>query len=406
MQTLLHENRSDSGPANVPVLSANRPAQPVSEYGVLHFILDCRIGGPHMYVRNICIRSRGDSCNIVLTTGCGPITDISLFRLRHMWTPLYAIEVVANTFLICMLGLLGKTRITDNEVFHVHGAANIAPIFAARLLRVPVLWHMHETGAEFSYFVKIGLWALSGANHRLAVVAHKCTEVYQLSSPAFLPGAVDLKYWIRKRRSDISDTPSVHRSVSKVFHARPVQVVAIGNLNPTKGMDILVNALVGVERPIEVKVVGAELSTHQRYAQMLYKAADNLRTQSLNVNIEFLGWQDPAAVRELLANCDAFVLPSRSEACPLVLLEALAMGCLCVASDVGDVRLMLGGDARHRIFQPGAVEELRTILQTLDSPPPPPRLNSYFVDEWNLERVAAKISAIYEELRKPSAKSM
>jgi glycosyltransferase involved in cell wall biosynthesis len=296
--------------------------------------------------------------------------------------------------------------ITGRTVFHVHGAANIAPIFAARLLRVPVLWHMHETGAEFRYFVKIGLWALSGANHRLGVVAHKCTEVYKLSNPAFLPGAVDSKYWSRKRGSDISDIPSVHHSASKVFHARPVQVVVIGNLNPTKGMDIFLNALAGVARPIEVKVVGSELTTHHHYSRMLYRAADNLRTQTPNINIEFLGWQDPAAVRELLANCDAFVLPSRSEACPLVLLEALAMGCLCVASDVGDVRLMLGGDARHRIFQPGAVEELRNILQTVESPPPPPRLNSSFIDEWNLERVAAKISAIYEELRKPPAKSM
>ena len=323
-----------------------------------------------------------------------------------MWNPLYAFEVLANVFLIPLFAILGKIRISRDTIFHVHGAANIAPILAARLLRVPVLWHMHETGAEFSYFVKIGLWALKGARYRLAVVAHKCTEVYKLSSPAFLPGAVDSKYWTRKWGSDISDIPPVHRLVSKVFHARPVQVVAIGNLNPTKGMDIFLNALAGVARPIEVKVVGSELTTHQHYSRMLYRAADDLRTQSPNVNIEFLGWQDSAAVRELLANCDAFVLPSRSEACPLVLLEALAMGCLCVASDVGDVRLMLGGDARHRIFQPDAVEELRNILQTLESPPPPPRLNSSFVDEWNLERVAAKISAIYDELRKSPARSM
>ena len=373
---------------------------------IFHFILDHRIGGPHVYVQGIRKFTDFFAKNKIITTGVGPITDISLIRMRNMWNPLYALEVMGNVFLIPIFTILGKIRITEDTIFHVHGAANIAPILAARLLRVPVLWHMHETGAEFRYFVKIGLWALSGANHRLAVVAHKCTEVYQLSSPAFLPGAVDSKYWSRKRGGDISDIPSVHHSASKVFHARPVQVVVIGNLNPTKGMDIFLNALAGVARPIEVKVVGSELTTHQNYSRMLYRAADNLRTQSPNINIEFLGWQEPAAVRELLANCDAFVLPSRSEACPLVLLEALAMGCLCVASDVGDVRLMLGGDARHRIFQPGAVEELRDILQTLESPPPPPRLNSSFVDEWNLERVAAKISAIYDELRKLPAKSM
>jgi glycosyltransferase involved in cell wall biosynthesis len=319
---------------------------------------------------------------------------------------LYAFEIIGNVFLIYFFVIRGKLRITQHTVFHVHGAPNIAPIFAARFLNVPVLWQIHETGEEFRLFVKIGLWALSGTKHRLAVVAQKCAEVYKLSSPAFLPGAVNPKYWSRKQIAIISDVPSVHHWASKLSQARTVRVVVIGNLNPTKGVDIFLKALVGVKRPIDVKIVGSELSTHQHYSQMLYEAANNLRTQSPNINIEFLGWQDPAAVRELLGNCDAFVMPSRSEACPLVLLEALAMGCLCVASDVGDVRLMLGGDARHRIFQPGAVEELRDILKTLDSPPPQPRLNSSFVDEWNLERVAAKISVIYDELRKPPAKSV
>lgn len=379
--------------------------QPKVNNLVFHFILDHRIGGPHIYVQNICLHTSLPEVDKIVTTGAGPLTDIALFRLRHIWAPLYGFEIILNIAMICMLSIRGGIRITNKAVFHVHGAANIAPIFAARFLGVPVLWQMHETGAEFGLFVKIGLWALRTAKYRLAVVAQKCAEAYKLPNPAFLPGAVDPKYWSRKQINSISDMSSVHHYSSKVFKEDAVRVVVIGNLNPTKGVDIFLNALEGVERLIKAKVVGSELSTHQHYSQMLYKAANNLRTQSPNINIEFLGWQDPAAVRELLANCDAFVLPSRSEACPLVLLEALAMGCLCVASDVGDVRLMLGGDARHRIFQPGAVEELRNILQTLESPPPPPRLNSSFVDEWNLESVSAKINIIYDELRKPPDKA-
>ena len=373
---------------------------------IFHFILDHRIGGPHVYVQSIRKLTALFDQNKIVTTGVGPITDISLIRIRNLWNPLYGLEIIGNALLIYFLAIRGKIRITQCTVFHVHGAANIAPILAARLLGVPVLWQMHETGAQFGVFVRIGIWAISGAKHRLSVVAHKCAEVYKLSNPAFLPGAVNPKYWSRKQIANVSDVPSVQHWSSKIFQAGTVRVVVIGNLNPTKGVDIFLKALVGFERPLDVKIIGSELSTHQHYSQMLHEAANNLKTQSPNVNIEFLGWQDPAAVRELLGNCDAFVLPSRSEACPLVLLEALAMGCLCVASDVGDVRLMLGGDARHRIFQPGAVEELRNILQTLESPPPPPRLNSSFVDEWNLERVAAKISAIYDELRKPPPKSM
>jgi len=42
-----------------------------------------------------------------------------------------------------------------------------------------------------------------------------------------------------------------------------------------------------------------------------------------------------------MVDSDVFVLPSRSEACPLALLEAMAAGCVCIATDVGDVREIL-----------------------------------------------------------------
>ena len=185
-----------------------------------------------------------------------------------------------------------------------------------------------------------------------------------------------------------------------------IRLLMVGNLNPTKGLDILLKALSRCLRPVTLKIVGAELSTHQNFAKSMYEYAKRLSSNRLNLKFEFLHWQDKEAVRSLMSSCHAFVLPSRREACPLVLLEALAMDCLCVAADVGDVRLMLRGDVRHRIFQPCAVEELGEIIQNLEIPNGLPRLNSFSADEWNLERVAAKISAIYDELRKLPAKSM
>jgi glycosyltransferase involved in cell wall biosynthesis len=57
--------------------------------------------------------------------------------------------------------------------------------------------------------------------------------------------------------------------------------------------------------------------------------------------IRFAGWQSSEEVRNLMLCSDVFVLSSRSEACPLALLEAMAAGCACVATDVGDVREIL-----------------------------------------------------------------
>lgn len=50
-------------------------------------------------------------------------------------------------------------------------------------------------------------------------------------------------------------------------------------------------------------------------------------------------------VPRLMAGCDIYVLHSASEAFPNVLIQAMACGCLCVATDVGDVRTILDDNA-------------------------------------------------------------
>jgi glycosyltransferase involved in cell wall biosynthesis len=52
--------------------------------------------------------------------------------------------------------------------------------------------------------------------------------------------------------------------------------------------------------------------------------------------ITFLGWRDDAV--ELLGTMEVFCMSSRWEGCPMVLLEAMAMRCPVVATDIGGVR--------------------------------------------------------------------
>ncbi len=70
---------------------------------------------------------------------------------------------------------------------------------------------------------------------------------------------------------------------------------------------------------------------------------DALRAAAAGLPVAFPGWVSD--VRGFLGGLDVFVLSSRVEALPLALLEAMAEGLPCVATDVGDVRRAVGEDA-------------------------------------------------------------
>jgi glycosyltransferase involved in cell wall biosynthesis len=321
---------------------------------VFHFILDHRVGGPHVYVQTMRDALGPALKSILVTTGRGAVTDMPLTNLRHRLKLLYPFEIVCNVMRLCWQ--FRRPSVRSGVIFDVHGAANIAPIIAARLLKIPVVWHFHETVAAFSFLVKFGKAALAGIPHRYVVVAEKSAQVFAIESPHLIPGAVDIAFW----RPDERNAESRMRSTDT-----SVRLIAIGNLNPLKGMDILLAALGRLSMPWELVIVGAELSTFSQYAASLRAQASAVATTGNRV--DFVGWQTSDAVRALIASADVFVLPSRSEACPLALLEAMAMESACVASAVGDVALILGGEKNGLTVPPESPVALAAALERIVS---------------------------------------
>ncbi|MBI5925020.1 MAG: glycosyltransferase family 4 protein [Aquabacterium sp.] len=370
---------------------------------IYHFLLDHRIGGPHVYVDMLREALAGQSSAVVLTSGKGPLTELALFNLRHWWAPLYLFEVVANVVLIISLVWRKKIR-TEDAIFHVHGGGNVAPLIAARLLGVPVLWQLHETTTAFRKLVLIGMRLLRGTKHQVATVASKAISVYGIRNAVLLPGAVDLDFWRRAQISQAQlNAAAWHVSPSALNDGRILRVLTVGNLNPLKGQDLLLKAMQAYGAPFHLKIVGAELATHSGYANQLRQLALEAERAGADRRVEFMGWRDKEEVRALMASSDIFVMPSRSEACPLVLLEALAMGCACIASDVGDVQAMMAVADQARVVEAESIDALREALIELSTATSAlastsAREGEQVPPQWQLTRLAAESARIYREL--------
>jgi glycosyltransferase involved in cell wall biosynthesis len=130
------------------------------------------------------------------------------------------------------------------------------------------------------------------------------------------------------------------------------RVGGLGRLTAQKGFDVLLDAVRSLTDrgiPVEV-VVGGEGRDGAR-----------LRAAAAGLPVTFCGFVDD--IRGFLAGLDVFCLPSRREALPLVLLEAMAEGLPCVATDVGDVAVAVGADAV--VVPPGDAGALAAALAGL-----------------------------------------
>jgi glycosyltransferase involved in cell wall biosynthesis len=88
-----------------------------------------------------------------------------------------------------------------------------------------------------------------------------------------------------------------------------------------------------------------------------------------DARIRFVG--RTAAPRAFLSELDVFVLPSRSEGMSNALLEAMATGLPCIATDVGSNRSLLAptGDPPAGLITETTADSLFEAMRTLESSP-------------------------------------
>ncbi len=137
--------------------------------------------------------------------------------------------------------------------------------------------------------------------------------------------------------------------------------LCVGRMVPEKRMEDVIRAYCLKPRSCPLVIVG-DSSLSERYMRGLLKLAEK------NASVIFTGYQYGAALSELYSNALAFVAASELEGLPMVLLEALSYGIMCVTSEIPP-HLELMKALQGLSFPVGDIHAISTCLDIVESIP-------------------------------------
>lgn len=259
-------------------------------------------------------------------------------------------------------------RINPSLVHTTLYESDVAGRIAASLLQLPASTSIVNDSYSESHYEESNTAKLNAARAIDAVTARSVRRFHAISGA--IADSVAPRLWIPREKVRV--IPRGRDPHSLVFQPAGVRdktrrelgippnthvILAIGRLEPQKGLHHLLNALPAVEqhhRGIVVLIAGKD----GRSSRELKATAAQLR-----LDVRFLGHRED--VPALLAAADVFCFPSEREGFGGVLIEALAVGCPIVASAIPTSSEVLGiGNSSVGILTPvGDVYQLGKSLE-------------------------------------------
>jgi glycosyltransferase involved in cell wall biosynthesis len=245
--------------------------------------------------------------------------------------------------------LIARTaRHVEADVIHTHlSTASLWGSAAGRLLRIPVITHVHALNTPIWY---------RGASHLVAVAQAVHDHLVAHGIP---PDRISVVH----NATDFSDLPPPRtRADLKAdlgISDRGPLIVVTAHLSAKKGHRSLFQALDIVRR----KGVGFQCLCLGEGPE-LGRLRDLVERLGLGDGVRFPGFRDDA--RQIVGAADVVVLPSvRGEGLPLSLLEAAALGKPAVASCLAGLPEIVVNDETGYIVEPGDPRALASALEHL-----------------------------------------
>lgn len=264
-----------------------------------------------------------------------------------------------------LLKLASILKSQSVDILHCHHHKSIVyGTVAAGLAKVPIiLAHVHGMGRTRNFHRKfINRFILPPVDKILAVGQAVKNDVLQNNSfikpqkVINVGNSIDYDYYASgsfdrqavRKKFDIPDN-------SFVF-------VTAGRLTPTKGQEYLIAAFAQLRKQLnnaELLIAGT--------GEMKSELENLVSTLGCNSSIHFLNHVDD--MRQLYSAADCFILPSIAEGLPRSLIEAMASGVFCIASNVGGIPEIMDNGSCGLLVPPKDANSLAAaMLKTADMP--------------------------------------
>jgi len=135
----------------------------------------------------------------------------------------------------------------------------------------------------------------------------------------------------------------------------------LGSINYRKGIDLLVESFIEMARrdeSLELLIVGDVSEGHEEYWDELIDKLNRSR-----VNYKYIPYT--SEVSKIYCSMDIFVLPSRAEGLPRVVIEAMAHKVPVVSTNVGGVREIIVDGENGFVIKENQSKELNEALETI-----------------------------------------
>lgn len=326
---------------------------------VLNIIEEARVGGPQIRIVSVSKELKQFG---VMTEVLMPVSDsdvfVGLLKKNEIAYECFQFNKLGRkisdqiSFLVSFPGEVFRLKrvIKSKEVDVVHvsgGSWQWKGIFAAKLAGIPVIWHLNDT-----YTPQVIRLVFHGLKHWASgfiFASHRTRKYYDsklsLTPYDVIPAPVDF--------DKITTGDKIHTNEHPCLGV-------VANINPVKGLDVLIDALWVVKQQIQdVKliVVGQLYETQRSYFETLKQRVDDL---GLNENIQWV--HNVTDVGPWLKSFDIYCCSSRFESSPIAVWEALGAGLPIVATDVGDVSTLLKEQGLARVVPCEKPEMLASAL--------------------------------------------